>query len=761
MSLLIKHFYRFGEFTLDTDQRILLGDGKPLALTPKVFDTLLVLVENNGRIVSKEELMTRLWPDSFVEETNLTFNIKQLRKTLGDDARNPSYVETVARRGYRFIANVEEVLSERSPSSQSDERFETFDAQSPYVDSNTEVQRSGPAIQLAEEGRPAVAQRSPESVPATERVSTGVSKWFVALAAVLAIVLPGAALVLWSLSIGPDKNSGENNRVNRITPIASPLKLEKLTGTGQSRHVAISPDGKYLAYTRYFEKKSSVWLRQLATNSNIEIVPPTGDIYGLAFANSGEYLFFAKRVGPIGGPLLHLTALYRVPSVGGVATKVIERLEGNFSVSPDDSQIAFIRQAINREGQRQYALMVVNSDGTGERTLLVGAYPDELDVPVWTLDGQSIICSYGYSEGGGQDVRLIEVGLDDGVKKELSSERFFRIAKMAWSPDKSGLILSARKNLGDNNQLWRVSYPGMAISRITEELSSYLDLSIASGADRAAASNATLTSDIRVGPRGEPRNLKKITQAVGRICWTPNGRLVYTSTAGGNRDLWIMKPDGTEQRQLTVNAAVNVAPSVTPDSRHIVFISNRTGSNQIWRMDADGSNQIQLTDGPAKDHPAIAPDGKWVLFNTTDNWHLWKVSIEGGEPVRLTDYVSSRPSISPDGKMIACIGRTESKSELLILLFEGGHPLKRFDFAGWSSRLQWTADGRALIYAVERNGATALIKLALNGSPTEEIMRFDEDELFSFGFSYDGQFLAVTRGGWQHDVVLISDLPHH
>ena len=99
MSLHISHFYRFAEFTLDTDQRVLLREGKRLPLTTKVFDTLLILVENTGRIVEKEELMNRLWPDTFVEEANLTFNIKQLRKSLGDDARNPAYIETIARRG--------------------------------------------------------------------------------------------------------------------------------------------------------------------------------------------------------------------------------------------------------------------------------------------------------------------------------------------------------------------------------------------------------------------------------------------------------------------------------------------------------------------------------------------------------------------------------------------------------------------------------------------------------------------------------------
>src|SRR5216684_2577127 len=107
MSLAIKPLYRFGDFMVDSDQKVLLRQGRPTPVTPKVFDTLLLLVENSGRIVKKEELMNRLWPDSYVEEANLTFNIQQLRKSLGDNARKPQYIETVARRGYRFIADVE------------------------------------------------------------------------------------------------------------------------------------------------------------------------------------------------------------------------------------------------------------------------------------------------------------------------------------------------------------------------------------------------------------------------------------------------------------------------------------------------------------------------------------------------------------------------------------------------------------------------------------------------------------------------------
>jgi adenylate cyclase len=114
MSLLSNQFYRFGEFTLDAGQKVLLRQGKPLLLAPKIIEALLTLVQNSGRIVEKEDLMARLWPDTFVEESNLTYSIVQLRKTLGDDARRPRYIETIPKRGYRFIADVEEVLSDMS-----------------------------------------------------------------------------------------------------------------------------------------------------------------------------------------------------------------------------------------------------------------------------------------------------------------------------------------------------------------------------------------------------------------------------------------------------------------------------------------------------------------------------------------------------------------------------------------------------------------------------------------------------------------------
>ena len=758
MSPLISHFYRFADFTVDTNQRVLLRAGKPLALTPKVFDTLLILVENSGRIVEKTELMNQLWPDSFVEDANLTSNIQQLRKSLGDNARQPIYIETVARRGYRFIAKVDDVSSEKAAArDQAASQVEAPDAQSTIAGNGLKLEQStasAPASRPATAPRAASAESNLYGAPVAEQVQKSAGKRLVTLKAAAAIVvLAFVALVVWRST----KNSStERKAVDNKSLVAPAFKLEKLTQTGQSRQVAISPDGRYIAYTRAIERKHSIWLRQLATNTNVEIVPATGLIYGLAFANGGEYLYYVR-----GDP----TALFRVPLLGGVPTKIVDKLEGNFAISSDDRQIAFVRRVAHSDGQTEYDLVIVNPDGSSERTLLARMYPDRLATPLWSPDNQSVICSCGSSESGSQTMSIIKVSVADGTKTELSQSRFFNIGKMAWLPHRDALIMTARRYAQDNKELWRVSYPGMEINQITDGLSPYVDLSIAGTVDKAVASQATRISDIWVAPSMAPRSLKKITQAIDALSWTPNGRLVYQTTASGNRDLWIMQPDGTEQRQLTNDPAVDTNPEVSPDDRYIVFTSNRTGALQVWRMNMDGSNQIQLTDGSPKDYPAVSPDGKWIVFNTTDDWHLWKISIDGGEPARLTDYPASFPAVSTDGRMIACLGRSEPRLEysILILGFDGGQLLRRRDFtgAGFSKcRIQWTADSKELIYVVERSGLTALVKQPLDGGPPEQITDFDGDDVFDFKYSFDGQTLAITRGEWQHDIVLITDLNH-
>jgi len=708
--MLANPHYRFGDFIVDTDQKVVLRQDKELPLTPKLFETLLILVENSGRIVQKEQFMERLWPHTFVEEANLTSNIRQLRKSLGDNARQPHYIETVTKRGYRFIASVQRVDTINNGGNGSATQVET----------------------------------SPTAIPATVTDRKPVKQKVVIALATVVVVLIAGGFVFWRFSRASSKNLGE--LVANL-----PLKIERLTDSGQSRNAAISPDGKYVAYTQMFKGRYSIWIRQLTTNTNSEIVSPSDNIIGMAFSHSGEYLYFVA-----GNP----SALYRVSLFGDVPGKIIERLEGKFSLSPDDGRIAFIRVSTDSNGQQEHALMIANSDGANERKLLVRQYPDKLDAPVWSPDGESIVCAHGNSAAGSQGVSLVEVRAVDGSTRELSSEKFFNIAKIEWLPQKTGLIMTAGKKPEGYRQLWRVSYPSLQFTEITAGLSSFSDLSLTRNGDKIVASQSTRAFDLWVGATRDSENLKKITAVMDKFCWTPDGRLLYSLNTIGNVDLWVMRPDGQEQKQLTLNSATNDAPAVTSDGRYIVFISNRAGAFQVWRMQMDGSDAVALTNGGGKNFPAVSPDGKWVLYNTTDDWQLWRVSIDGGAATRLSDAYALFPSISPDGKMIACLGRSDSNAVLRILSSEDGRPLKTFDLAAptfSSNRIQWTRDGKAIIYGTEQDGVTSIFRQPLSGGEPTVVMKF-EDELADFSYSPDGQSLAVARGGWQHDIVLIRDL---
>jgi DNA-binding winged helix-turn-helix (wHTH) protein len=106
--------YDFGPFRVNADERLLFRGSDLVPLTPKAFDMLLVLVESNGQLLTKEELMKRVWPDSFVEEANLSHNIYKLREALGDGAAGEKYIQTLPRRGYRFVARVTESAPEET-----------------------------------------------------------------------------------------------------------------------------------------------------------------------------------------------------------------------------------------------------------------------------------------------------------------------------------------------------------------------------------------------------------------------------------------------------------------------------------------------------------------------------------------------------------------------------------------------------------------------------------------------------------------------
>src|SRR5262249_23159428 len=157
--------------------------------------------------------------------------------------------------------------------------------------------------------------------------------------------------------------------------------------------------------------------------------------------------------------------------------------------------------------------------------------------------------------------------------------------------------------------------------------------------------------------------------------------------------------------------------------------SPSAGTSQLWRVDIDGSHLKQLTNGPGAWSPNCSPDGKWIVYNSflSTGFSIWKISIDGGEPVQVTDRFTSTPAVSPDGKLMACYltDPTTRAAKLALLPFEGGEPLKLFDipqpvFQGASS-IRWTADGRALTYIITRGLVSNIWLQPIDGTPARQL----------------------------------------
>ena len=534
------------------------------------------------------------------------------------------------------------------------------------------------------------------------------------------------------------------------------MRMAKLTSTGNvvSGQAAVSPDGKLIAYVVQEAGEQSLWVKQTASASNVQIVPPANLNYkGITFSPDSAFVYYASD------EKTSVPSVYQIPTLGGVARKLVTDADAPLCFSPDGSRFSFVR--------KQNSLMSANVDGGDVQTITKVSDGKLLNRTSWSPDGNTIVAAIFLPEDSRD--HLIEIDVDSGAEQDLPSPQWLRLRGVAWLPDSSGVVVNGRDPDTQILQIWHISYPGGQASRVTNDLSNYQGISLTNDGRTIVSAQQSFLSNIWVGSSLESPT--KITSEVGKdegmsgVAWTPDGKIVYTTRIKENQDLWIINRDGSERRQLTFNLQSNFSPVVTPDGRTIVFVSTRAGNPKIWRMDINDENPVQLTSGPGSEaEPSLSPDGKWVVYSVTDSANkttIWKVGIDGGTPVQLTKIESGRPIVSPNGKFIACeFGEATSTSsaKLAIIPIDGGPPVRLLDLPLIiKSRIfRWAPDGKALIYFDSRDRVHNLWSQPLDGSLAKQLTDFKADRIFRFDVSRNGEFV-FARGTDSSDAVMITN----
>ena len=727
--------YEFGPFLLEPHARRLSRHGESLPLAAAEFELLLLLVRNHGRVVEKKEIMASVWMDVEVEENNLTVRMSALRRALGETKGHHPYIQTVTGRGYCLIAPVKELYAPLAP--------ETL------VDSNHQ-ELSGSVV-------PQQAERSLTTVGRKWKLN-GFRLYALVLLALLIASSLIYAMVRW-------------RRESESQTTLQSMKMSRVTQTGRVFQAALSPDGQNVAYVERDGEMQSLWLQRAGTSNTLQLLPPAKLTYwNPVFSPDGNTLYYSKCQPDC--------QLHRMPVLGGVETSLQIRADSPVTFSPDGKRMAYMRTDAVASGI-MVNLFTSNTNGTDVQAVFSRSNTNAYQggSPAWSPDGKTIALPLLVGEGRDRHSKLLGFAVADGAESTLTPQRWEFIKDVKWLPDGSGLIINARQETTTPDpaaQIWHVSLTGAEPRRITNDLNNYWRIGLSADGATLMALRLQRPSNLWIAPADNPSAAMQVKRgaidgfegSLG-LSLAPDDRLIYVALLNGRRNLWSIKTDGSDLKQLTDDFSSEIFPSATADGRFIIFQSGRDGGQHIWRMDADGRNHTRLTNGSYDGWPACSPDSKWVFYSARDANAppgttvptLRKVPIGGGESIALTTEYAMYATVSPDSKSVAYFymdTKGEQRRRLVkIISAQDGAPIKSLTAPkNFLSIMRWSPSGDSLTYRA--SGTTSLWRLPLDGTAPSPLMNLSHEHLYDFCYSPDGRQLAYASGADLNDVILIK-----
>jgi eukaryotic-like serine/threonine-protein kinase len=553
------------------------------------------------------------------------------------------------------------------------------------------------------------------------------------------------------------------------TPFAN-FTATQITNSGHASGGAISPDGKYVASTLDDNGKQSLWLRNVGTGSNTQVLAPEPlQIRRVVFSPDGDYLFYRKALDASQNSF----NIYRMPVLGGTPQLLVRDVDNGPSISRDGKRMAYIRA--NDPDAGKYRLLTANVDGSDEQVLQIAPLPNPDNVD-WSPDGK-LIAFISYA---GADTQPQLSVFNVAEKKEtpltkLPDKGFF---DLAWTSDGKGLLVNyGSLQVSSRRQLGFVSYPDGHFQGITNDTRGYQGLRVSADAKSLISIQSQQTDSVSILPasgKGDAVAIPGLPNEYGIVSadWDQHGNVLVTTQTAVLR----VSPDGKQQATVLNNPSERIFTStVCPNGGPLLLSTyNREEKKtlSIWRVDADGTHAKQLSTGKDDEAPVCAADGKSFYYSDNVDYVVKEAPIDGGaaETVKSSrvssGFAAGALNVSPDGQWLPEVEvSTDAATQMtkhrivLINLAENSEPAAKFlpSRPDVFTNIAFTPDGKSIAYVVGENGVGNIWSQALDGSPGHMLTNFTGDPIVSFRFSPDGKSLAVARSHVVSDVVLLRD----
>ncbi|MFL6351640.1 MAG: winged helix-turn-helix domain-containing protein [Bryobacteraceae bacterium] len=677
--------YRFGTFELDRGSAELRKRGIRVKLQEQPYRIICLLLDNPGEVITRETLCAVLWPeDTFVEfERSLNAAIAKLRQTLGDSAENPRFIETVARRGYRFIAPVEAIASSES------------------------------AIGIGRQS-PEIAEQHVADVnhPPTLQASTTTHHkkvWILGAAVAILLAAAGIAIII---------------RPHPI-PIVTPEVTRLTFDSGLTADPAVSPDEKLLAYAsdRDGSGQLHIWVQQLIPGGQaMQLTRGEGEDHQPAFSPDGSKLVFrSEREG--GG-------LYVIPAIGGEANLVAkEGRDPRFS--PDGRWIAYwvgVDMGAPFVANAGTVYLVPSTGGTPQR---VRSDLQEAGAPVWSQDGTRLLVYGTKTELFPLTADWWVVPVQGGSAKPTGAFAYLqkqgfavgwrdapRVA--AWSRDE--LLFSAR--VGDSINLWKLHIAG-SDSRVTGNLQRLtsgtgLDVYPSLTADGRLVF-ASLTNSLNVWTLPLDANTGKVagqarpaTQRIGPHQWaslSADGKLLaYSSVQYGHPHVWIKDLESRKEWRLTSTAESERNGQLSSDGSRVAYLSGDQKANGFVAPVRGGVPDHFCTDCASLYD--LSPDSRVVLYRKGRVIRAFDLrSRQDGLFLRSDEDGFFQTKLSADNRWVTFGAARHGRSWVFVApvldTVTGGPKNEWIRLTGdesWADKPRWSPDGNLIYFISNRDG---------------------------------------------------------